>query len=124
MVPSKQQKRIEELQEELRQAVEEERELLDKRMHRLVLAQTPAERESIKALYRELLAPVRKRKNRASNYIKWFAEREAKRKASPKDTISERIFGKRRAELSPKEKAAYNTYMKKRSRFRKKMTGE
>ena len=50
MVPSKRTQRIEEMQEEYKRILQEESEMLIKRLHALAAAQSKAEKEAVNAL--------------------------------------------------------------------------
>lgn len=124
MVPSKRTQRIEEMQEEYKRILQEESEMLIKRLHALAAAQSKAEKEAVKALYKDLLAPIRSNKYSIAVKLKKFAEREADRKDDGTDTVAFRMFGKRYAELNPFEKAQYNRYKRKRSYLLRRITKE
>lgn len=111
--------------EALNKVTEEIADVTKKRDTALAKALTTAETTAVKALYRDMLAPLYKKR------ISLRAK--AKRAAiaasgqitdTVKDSYAYKLFGKRRSELTRAELRAYNRWMQRRSRFLREMGGD
>ena len=124
MNPAKRKERLDKWREEYNAALHEEKELLAKQSTAFSMARSKAEYDAVKALYKDILSPVRKRKNTASAAIKRLSMTEAQESEKSCNTISYRMFGKTYSELNYFERKQYNAYMRKRSYLLRKASRE
>lgn len=124
MTPAKRKDRLEKWREEYTAALHEEKEILAKQSAAVSMARSKAEYDAVKALYKDILSPVRKRKNTASAAIKRLSMADANESEKSCNTVAYRMFGKAYSELNYFERKQYNAYMRKRSYLLKKASRE
>lgn len=124
MTPAKRKERLEKWREEYTAALHEEKEILAKQSAAVSMARSKAEYAAVKALYKDILSPVRKRKNTASAAIKRLSMADANESEKSCNTVAYRMFGKPYSELNYFERKQYNAYMRKRSYLLKKASRE
>ena len=124
MTPAKRKERLKKWREEYTAAIIAEKEILAKQSAAVSMARSKAEYDAVKALYKDILAPVRKRKNTASAAIKRLSMTEAQESEKSCNTIAYRMFGKAYSELNYFERKQYNSYMRKRSYLLRKASRE
>ena len=124
MTPKKQLMRVDEWKAEYEAIVREEAELLLKRETALATSISAAEKSATKALYADLLAPVRKRKYATRANLRRMSEAAKKEQPKIADTTAFKLYGKPFAELTPRERKAYQTFCKKRQRLRRDIFGD
>ena len=124
MNPAKRKERLEKWREEYEAAIHEEKEILAKQSAAVSMARSKAEYAAVKALYKDILSPVRKRKNTASAAIKRLSMADANESEKSCNTVAYRMFGKPYSDLNYFERKQYNSYMRKRSYLLKKASRE
>lgn len=124
MTPAKRKDRLEKWRDEYTAALHEEKEILAKQSAAVSMARSKAEYDAVKALYKDILSPVRKRKNTASAAIKRLSMADANESEKSCNTVAYRMFGKAYSELNYFERKQYNAYMRKRSYLLKKASRE